>query len=141
MSDFDSSAAVTHGQPAGRGRSAILIIGALVVLAAVGLGAYALLGKPNGGPNGTTAPGVIAQFDGDGDKTSDAFRVDEGWQILWETTGETFEFAIAGDTDFGTVIQQAGPGSGITSPVGAGTFRLEITAKGPWSIQIVQGQP
>lgn len=138
MADFDNSAAVPHRQRGGRGRSELLIIGALVVLAAVSLGAYVLLGKPNGGPSGTTAPGVIAQFDGDGDKTTDTFQVDEGWQIQWETTGKAFSFAITGDKDFGTVIQQEGPGSGITSPVGSGTYRLEIIADGPWSVQVLQ---
>ena len=84
------------------------------------------------------APGVIAQFDGDGDKTTQAFTVTEGWQIQWETSGTSFDFAITGDRDFGTVIEQDGPGSGITSPVGSGSFRLEITAEGRWSVHIVQ---
>lgn len=138
MSDSDTKPSATHRQPAGRVRSAFLIIGALAVLAALGVGGYVLFGQLRGGPQESAAPGVIAQFDGDGDKTTNTFTVNEGWQIQWETTGSAFTFAITGDRDFGTVIEQDGPGSGITSPVGSGTYRLEITAEGPWAVDIVQ---
>jgi hypothetical protein len=47
---------------------------------------------------------------------------------------------MSGDRDLGTVVEQDEPGSGVTSPVGGGTFRLEIEAEGAWKIQIVQGE-
>lgn len=92
---------------------------------------------------GRSAPAVspirsVTEFNGTADETTDAFQVHEGWQLHWETTGEAFAFAITGDRNFGTVVRQEGPGSGITSPIGAGIFRLEIKAKGPWSVRIIQ---
>jgi hypothetical protein len=37
------------------------------------------------------------------------------------------------------VINLTEPGSGITSPTGAGSYYLEVTATGPWTIEITQG--
>jgi hypothetical protein len=97
----------------------------------------------------TQGPGVgiisprgsaVAEFSGDGDQTTESFSVREGWSIHWENSGSEFSFAITGDRDFGTVIDQDEPGSGVTSPVGEGTYQLEIQAEGPWEVRIVQGE-
>ena len=115
-----------------------LVVSVIVLIAAVaGLSLYLSGGTHAPATDPTRA--VSTEFRGHGDETTDTFEVDRGWRILWETTGRAFQFAITGDRDFGTVIDRDGPGSGVTSPVGAGTFRLEITARGPWSIQIIQG--
>lgn len=115
-----------------------------VVLAAVAVGLYVVWSSRSNGADGSDQsadPNVVAELAGDGDETTDSFDVDEGWQIHWENTGERFAFAITGDTDFGTVIEQDGPGNGITSPVGSGTFQMEVSAEGSWEIQIIQGEP
>lgn len=116
-------------------RIAVLI--GLLVMASV---AYWLMTEGPGQALLSPAGSTVADFSGEGDQTTDAFEVREGWSIHWENTGETFAFAISGDRDFGTVIQQQEPGSGVTSPVGEGSYRLEIVADGPWTIQIVQGE-
>lgn len=113
-------------------------IGVIVlVIAAV---AYWLLfhgpGQNITSPSGST----ILEVSGQRDAATDDFRVREGWSIHWENSGHRFAFAISGDRDFGTVVDQSEPGSGVTSPVGGGTFRLEIEAEGPWSIRVVQGE-
>jgi hypothetical protein len=82
-------------------------------------------------------PDQVAEFSGTGDHETDSFEVEEGWEILWETSGTTFKFAITGDQDFGTVVDHEGEGGGSTSPVGSGTFRVLVTADGPWSIRII----
>lgn len=82
----------------------------------------------------------VAEFSGDGNATTASFSVREPWQIHWETDGESFSYAIRGDRDLGTVIEQESPGSGVTSPVGSGTFHLEITAEGPWQVLIYQNE-
>ena len=87
-------------------------------------------------PTGSTVTG----FTGEGDMTTGTFQVRDGWAIHWESTGDRFAFAIRGDRDFGTVIDVDEPESGVTSPTGAGAFHLEITAAGPWSITIAQGE-
>ena len=111
-----------------------LLVG-LLALAAV---AYVLAEGPGQSllsPTGST----VAELSGDGDQTSDAFDVREGWSIHWENRGDRFAFAITGDRDFGTVVEQDESGTGVTSPAGGGRYRLEIQAEGPWEIRIVQG--
>lgn len=83
-------------------------------------------------------PTTVLEIEGTGDEISDAFEVAEGWQIVWQTDGTAFAFAIRGDQDVGQVVKQTGPSSGVTSIVPVGSFYLEITATGPWSIKVVQ---
>ena len=82
----------------------------------------------------------IAAFSGDGDQTTDSFTVRGQWQIHWENEGDSFTFAIDGDQDLGTIIEQEEPGSGVTNVVAAGTFHIVVTAEGPRSFSIAQGQ-
>jgi hypothetical protein len=77
---------------------------------------------------------------GESDATGGEFEVRPGWQIVWQTDGERFAFAVRGEQDLGTIVDQTGPSSGVTSVAAAGTFNIEVTAKGPWSIKVVQGQ-
>jgi hypothetical protein len=86
-------------------------------------------------PPGST----VASFTGDANQITTSFTVRDGWAINWQSSGSSFAFAIKGDRDYGTVVNNAGPGSGITSPAGSGTFHLEVTAVGPWTIDITQG--
>ena len=125
-----------------RRTNTIIIVIVLLCAAALVTG-FVLLRSP-GGPteNGETKRTVVAKFAGDGNEVTDRFDVDEGWQIHWETEGKGFRFSIDGEKfDYGTVIKEKRAGSGVTSPVGAGTFRLNVKAKGPWSVQIIQGEP
>jgi hypothetical protein len=114
-----------------------LVVGVLV-LAVVGLGSYYFLARGTA-PSAPARTDVVS-FSGDGDDVTESFSVTEPWQIHWETEGPAFTFAIAGDRDYGVVIEQDGPGSGVTSPVGSGTFHLEVTADGPWRVQVFQGE-
>lgn len=108
----------------------------LVALFAVGYWFVALgPGRQLVSPAGSN----VAEFSGDGDQTTDSFTVREGWAIEWQSSGERFAYAIRGDRDFGTVIDIDAPGNGVTSPTGSGTFFLDVTAEGPWSITVRQG--
>jgi hypothetical protein len=85
------------------------------------------------------AGSVVASYSGDADFTTDTFQVREGWSIHWATEGPHFEFAMTGDSDIGTLINEDEATNGITSPVPFGTYRLEISADGPWTVEIRQG--
>ena len=115
-----------------------IIIG-LVVLLVVAIAGYWFFTQGPGqqllSPPGST----VAEFEGDADEVTSSFDVREGWAIHWESSGDAFSFAINGDRDFGTVIDIDEPGNGITSPTGSGTYHLEITADGPWTVTITQG--
>lgn len=121
--------------PDRRVRSIIL----LLLLVAVGAAVYWLVFHGPGQALISPAGSAVIELSGDGDQVTDEFRVREGWSIHWENVGDEFAFAITGERDFGVVVEQTEPGSGVTSPVGGGTYRLEVQADGPWTIRIVQG--
>ena len=117
----------------------LVLLSALVVVL-VGAGAYWFLTQ-GPGQRIVSPPGSdITSFSGEGDQTTDSFTVRGQWQIHWQNEGETFSFAIDGDQDLGTIIEQEEPGSGVTNVVAAGTFHIVVTAEGPWTIRITQGE-
>lgn len=113
---------------------ATLAVFLLAILAAA-LYWYMIHGPGQASPPGST----VLEFSGEGNETTEPFSVRPGWRIDWENEGDQFSFAIRGDRDFGTVVEQQEPGSGITSPTGGGSYHLEVTATGPWSITVFQG--
>ena len=140
----ESSGSTDATAPPARPRrvNTIVLIVVLICVAALVIG-FVLLRSPDGSTDGETGERTeIARFSGDGNQVTERFEVTEGWQVHWETRGRGFRFSIDGDEfDYGTVIKEKRPGSGVTSPVGEGTFRIEVKAKGPWSIRIIQGEP
>ena len=128
-----------------RRRLALAVIVLVVAAAAVGA-FFAFRGDDPKTPSNATSPrngnpgaerDVVAEFNGDGDQETKSFTVNDGWEIRWETTGESLQVAITGDTDIGTVVDQPAAGGGATYPVGSGKVHLEIKARGPWTIKIV----
>jgi hypothetical protein len=83
---------------------------------------------------------MIVELSGTGDKVTDQFTVIPGWQVVWQTEGGGFAFAVRGDRDLGTIVTQEQAASGATSLPTPGTFHIEVTAKGPWSIKVIQGE-
>jgi hypothetical protein len=115
-------------------RPLLIVVGAVVLLASAWfflLGPGARILSPKGS--------AVAEFDGSGDLTTQSFTVREGWEIHWTSESEQFTLAIRGDRNLGTVVDGAGAGLGVTSPPVGGTFYLELTAGGSWSVTVVQG--
>ena len=86
-------------------------------------------------PSGST----VAEFAGPGAMQTEPFSVREGWQIHWDSQSDSFELAIGGDQDLGTVVDVEESARGVTTPVVGGTFYLEVSAEGDWSITVIQG--
>jgi hypothetical protein len=127
-----------HRAPDSKTRSRGKTYAAIGALLLVAVAVWFLTEGP--GQRILSPPGsTVAEFEGSGNQSTPAFKVREGWQIHWDSQSETFSLAIRGDRDFGTVVEVAEPTSGITAPVGAGSFYLEVTAGGEWSITVVQG--
>lgn len=110
---------------------------ALIILAVTAAVVYWYM---NNGPGQASPAGsTVLQLEGAGNQSTEPFTVRPGWRIDWQNTGDQFLMAITGDRDFGTVVEQQEPGSGVTSPTGGGTYRIDVTAVGEWSITVVQG--
>jgi hypothetical protein len=114
---------------------AALAVGVIVV-GAVGLAVSLLLGQ---GRVGSEPGSTLVEMHGDGNAVSERFDARPGWSIAWENSGQYFSYTIHGDVEFGQVITQNGPGSGVTTPVPSGNFFIEVVAQGPWSITVTQG--
>lgn len=84
---------------------------------------------------------VVAEFEGDGDDVTEAFDVEEGWEIRWESQAESFtiELYTADDVSQGVVVEHEGEGGGSTFPAAGGRHYLDITAEGSWSIRVIEG--
>lgn len=125
-----------HRETNTRLRRRVFVFVGVVTVAAAGLWFFTLgPGQRVLSPAGST----VAHFNGPGAATTGEFRVREGWQIHWDSESDTFSLAIRGDRDFGTVVEVDEPTSGITAPVGGGTFFLEVSAEGDWSVEVIQG--
>ena len=83
---------------------------------------------------------IILEFSGTAHDVSPPFEVVPGWQIQWQTDGSSLAIAVTGDQNLGIVVDEPGPASGVTSLAPAGNFRLDVAARGPWSITIIQGE-
>lgn len=128
-----------------RRRLALALI--VLVVAAAAVGAFFAFRGDDHKPsvdatsprNGTTVAerDVVAEFNGSADQKTKPFTVNDGWEIRWETTGESLQVAIRGDLDIDNVVNQPAAGGGATYPVGSGKVQLEIKARGPWTIKIV----
>jgi hypothetical protein len=115
-------------------------IGVAAVVAAIIAFGWAAANPPQGGPHTTTLEDGSLLIVGEGNAVTDTFEVRPGWHIDWSSEGPRFSFAITGDRDFGTIIDEEGEIAGITNPVGSGRYALEITAEGPWEITIFPGR-
>lgn len=108
----------------------------LVLIALVALGYWAYQTAVRA-PVSRPSAGTVANFSGDGDMTTEPFTVSEGWELHWSTKGSEFEMALS-DGSTRTLMTRNGPGSGTTVPQGFGTYRLVISAKGSWSVEVRQ---
>ena len=124
--------------PAPRRRQALIALLVLALIAA-GLGLYFGLQKSTvkNKNTGIHLLATVAEFSGSGNTTTKSFKVQPGWQIQWQTQGQTFRVGLSQQKGFKTIVDQKGAGNGVTAPVGSGTFRLQITAKGSWSISVL----
>ena len=115
---------------------------ALIGVAALAIAVVAYWFFFHGPGQGVTSPtgSTILELTGDGNAATEDFRVREGWSIHWENSGDRFTLAISGDRNFGTVVDQQEPGSGVTSPAGGGTYQIDVKAEGAWSLRVVQGE-
>lgn len=84
-------------------------------------------------------PNAVVTIKGSGNDTTEPFDVDPGWQIQWRADAGSFALTVSGTIDLGTIVDESGPAVGVTSIGAGGTYRIDVTAEGAWSVTIVQG--
>jgi len=122
-----------RGRPAwqlwGGGAAVIVLIGFIFWFMANGPGARLI------SPAGST----VVEYTGTGDTATPTFEVRDGWKIRWSVSGTRLTIAVRGDRNLGTVVSVEESRTGVTSPPAGGRYHLEVTAAGPWTITILQG--
>lgn len=99
-------------------------------------------GSLQGGTNVPAKPGnpdAIAEFAGSGQFLTRVFYAPGPWEIRWRSTGQQFQIFLS--DNFGNFLEvvanQAGPGPGGKAMATPGAFTLNITADGPWAVEVV----
>ena len=121
-------------------RHPVVVVAGIALAAVLAVGGWWFFTEGPGWPIVSPRGATVASFSGDGDQVTASFRVREGWRIQWQNTGSGFAMAIDGDQNMGTVVRVEAPDSGLTAPPSKGTFHLEITAEGAWTVSILQGR-
>ena len=89
-------------------------------------------------PTAASTSGTVIEMAGEGDATSEAFTVTQGWQIEWRIEGASIELSLDGADGLTKILEQPGPAVGVTQPTPTGTFTMHVTAEGSWRIRVVQ---
>lgn len=81
----------------------------------------------------------VARFSGTGPQTTSPFTVDSAWELRWQSdSGVSIEVHSALErVRVGTPSHSAG-GSGSSFQPEPGSYLLEVTAAGTWTITVVQ---
>jgi hypothetical protein len=120
----------------------VIVVGAAVafVVTRNGNGEQAAV-RTNDQANGSPADAdkswvVVRDFSGTGNETTETFELAGRWRLDWRSEGERFRLTVTGDNDLGTLVREQGPQNGTTVVELGGTYRIEIVAKGAWSITV-----
>lgn len=91
-------------------------------------------------PSPGHAETTVASYSGTGGRITETFTIDDNWSARW--TSERGRFALVlRRTDGGTTRTAAtayGRAEGEAGYGEGGTYTLEVTAEGPWRVDIVE---
>lgn len=88
----------------------------------------------------TSTSRVVASFKGSGIVNTKPFKVNDSWNIEWDSKGYIFQvyvFTESGEL-VGVAANQMGPGQGSSFQPRGGSYYLEVNAMGDWKIDITQ---
>ena len=82
---------------------------------------------------------IIAEFNGNGSKTTKPFRCRGPWELRWRCKGRAFSADIekSGDDLFCNIISSEAT-TGDSYVRDPGTFHIDVMALGEWSITVVE---
>lgn len=82
---------------------------------------------------------VIAQYSGNGIKSTRPFSVDGSWEVQWEASGQVFQIYLYTQSGrmAGVLANQQGAGTGSSYQPKSGKYYLKINAMGNWNVKII----
>ena len=85
-----------------------------------------------------TAEEVIRKFSGSETVTVGPIEVPDNWEIEWETKGAYLQILLnsAESVPLDMLMQQTGPGKGVTKYEKGGSYIFDINVSGPWEVKI-----
>jgi hypothetical protein len=81
----------------------------------------------------------VASYSANLGTTTDTFQAENNWQLRWSApvgSGFAVELLKEDGTSLGTVVRGGKRSSGTTFVSQSGMFKLKVTSRSPWSIQI-----
>lgn len=83
---------------------------------------------------------IVQQLSANGSRNTRPFTVKDRWEIRWENKGSILTVAVR--TAEGKLVAGGGsataPGAGESFQPKGGTYYLDVTGTGDWSISVVQ---
>lgn len=137
-----------HTAEPDRGRKGWWVLVALLLVAGIAAGAFVLIrdaGSGSASPTGTATPSAapvrtVASFSGSRGTTTRPFGAAVNWQVRWTApsgSGFSVELLNQQGASLGTIVTAGKRASGATFVSQAGTFKLKVTSKKPWRIQVL----
>jgi hypothetical protein len=82
----------------------------------------------------------VASFSASRGTTTKSFKADTNWQLRWSApvgSGFTVELLTPEGTSLGTIVSGGKRASGSTFVSQAGTFKLKVVSRSPWSATVL----
>ena len=85
---------------------------------------------------------VIKEFSGSETATVGPITVPDNWEIQWETKGQYLQILLnsADSVPLDMLLQQMGPGKGVTKQEKGGSYIIDFNASGEWKIKILKSE-
>lgn len=83
---------------------------------------------------------VIKEYSGSETVSVGPLSLPDKWAIEWEAEGQYLQILInsADSVPLGYVVEQIGPGKGVSKPQKGGDYILDINVSGGWKVKIVK---
>ena len=81
---------------------------------------------------------VIRKFSGSESASMGPITVPDNWEIVWETKGHYLQILLssAESVPLDMLLQQMGPGEGVTKYEKGGSYIFDFNVSGPWKVTI-----
>lgn len=88
----------------------------------------------------TNAEEVIKRYSGSETVSVGPMTLPDGWQVKWENEGHYLQILMnsADSVPLGYVVEQTGPGKGLSEKQKGGVYLLDINVSGPWEVKIIK---